>query len=45
MTALMRELEEQAKLLSVEELELLAETLPATVSAEPLSDLEIMWVQ
>lgn len=45
MTALMREIEEQAKLLSVEERELLAERLLATVGDAPLADFDIIWVE
>lgn len=45
MTALMREIEKQAKLLSVEERELLAERLLATVSDAPLTDLDTVWIE
>ena len=45
MTALMKEIEKQAELLSVEERELLAERLLATVSGAPLTDLEIIWLE
>ena len=40
MTSLMREIEKQAKSLSVEERELLA-----TVSDAPLTDLDILWLE
>jgi hypothetical protein len=45
MTALMREIEKQAKLLSAEERELLAERLLATVGGAPLTDLDIIWLE
>jgi len=45
MTALMREIEKQAKLLSVEERELLAERLLATVSDAPLTDIDTLWLE
>ena len=45
MTALMREIEKQAGLLSVEERELLAERLLATASGEPLTDLDVIWIE
>ena len=45
MTALMREIERQAGLLSVEERELLAERLLATASGAPLTDLDIIWLE
>jgi hypothetical protein len=45
MTALMREIEKQARLLSVEERELLAERLLATASGAPLTDLDIIWLE
>jgi Putative addiction module component len=45
MTALMREIEKQAGLLSVEERELLAERLLATASGAPLTDLDIIWLE
>jgi hypothetical protein len=45
MTALMKEIEEQASLLSVEEQELLAERLLATASGAPLTDLDVIWLE
>lgn len=45
MTALMREIEKQAELLSVEERELLAERLLATVSEAPLTDHDMIWLE
>ncbi len=45
MTALMREIEKQARLLSVEERELLAERLLATASGTALTDLDIIWLE
>jgi hypothetical protein len=45
MTALMREIEKQARLLSVEERELPAERLPATASGAPLTDLDIIGLE
>jgi hypothetical protein len=45
MTALMREIEKQAKLLSNEERELLAERLLATVSNAPLADIDTIWLE
>ncbi|MGA2400693.1 MAG: addiction module protein [Syntrophobacteraceae bacterium] len=45
MTSLMREIEKLAKSLSVEERELLAERLLATVSEAPLTDLDILWLE
>jgi hypothetical protein len=45
MTPLMKKIEKQAKLLSVEERELLAERLLATVSGAPLTDLDIVWLE
>ncbi len=45
MTALMKEIEKQAILLSVEERELLAERLLATASGAPLTDLDIIWLE
>jgi len=45
MTALMREIEKQAGLLSVEERELPAERLPATASGALLTDLGVIWLE
>jgi len=45
MTALMREIEKQASLLSAAERELLAERLLATASTEPLTELDVMWLE
>jgi hypothetical protein len=45
MTVLMGEIEKQAKLLSVQERELLAERLLATVSSAPLTDLDVVWLE
>jgi hypothetical protein len=45
MTALMREIEKQARLLSIEERELLAERLMATASGAPLTDLDAVWLE
>jgi len=45
MTALMREIEKQARLLSAEERELLAERLLATASDAPLTDLDMIWLE
>ena len=45
MTALLREIEKQAEMLSVEERELLAERLLATVSEAPLTDLDMAWLE
>jgi hypothetical protein len=45
MTALMREIEKQAELLSIEERELLAEKLLATVSDGSLTALDIVWLE
>ena len=45
MTALMREIEKQAGLLSVEERELLAERLLAGANSAPLPDLDTVWLE
>ena len=45
MTALTREIEEKVSRLSVEERELLAERLLATVSGTPLTDVDEAWVE
>jgi len=45
MTALMREIEKQASLLSAAERELLAERLLASASVEPLTDLDVIWLE
>jgi hypothetical protein len=45
MTELIREIEKKAKQLSVEERELLAERLLATVSDAPLTEIEEIWVE
>lgn len=45
MTALMMEIEKEANQLSVEERELLAERLLATVSGAPLTEVDEMWVE
>lgn len=45
MTALMMEIEKKANRLSVEERELLAERLLATVSGAPLTEVDEMWVE
>ena len=45
MTALMMEIEKKANQLSVEERELLAERLLATVSGAPLTEVDEMWVE
>ena len=45
MTALMREIEKQARLLSIEERELLAERLLAAASGAPLTDLDVIWLE
>jgi hypothetical protein len=45
MGALLREIEKQARLLSVEERELLAERLLATASGAALTDLDIIWLE
>lgn len=45
MTPLMREIEKQARLLSIEERELLAERLMATASGAPLTDLDVVWLE
>jgi putative addiction module component (TIGR02574 family) len=44
MTELVREIEEKANQLSVEERELLAERLLATVSGAPLTEVDEIWV-
>ena len=45
MTEIMREIEKQAKLLSAEERELLAERLLATVSGAPLTEIDLAWLE
>jgi hypothetical protein len=45
MTELVREIEEKANQLSVEERELLAERLLATVSGAPLTEVDEIWVE
>jgi len=45
MTELAREIEKKANQLSVEERELLAERLLATVSGAPLTEVDEIWVE
>ncbi len=45
MTELMREIEKQAKSLSAEERELLAERLLASVRGAPLTEIDVAWLE
>lgn len=45
MTERMREIEKQAKSLSAEERELLAERLLASVRGAPLSEIDLAWLE